>query len=102
MRKSTSPQTPTVFALHSNYPNPFNPATRILYDVPQETHIRLTVYDLLGRDVITLVNQIEQPGFKTIMWNGRDDSGRPLSSGIYISRLETKTFSFSKKMLLLK
>ncbi|MDP6261866.1 MAG: C25 family cysteine peptidase [Candidatus Marinimicrobia bacterium] len=102
LRKSTSPQTPTVFALHSNYPNPFNPATRIMYDVPQETHIRLTVNDLLGREVITLVNQIEQPGFKTIMWNGRDHSGRPLSSGIYISRLETKTSSFSKKMLLLK
>jgi flagellar hook assembly protein FlgD len=73
-----------------------------MYDVPQETHIRLTVNDLLGREVITLVNQIEQPGFKTIMWNGRDHSGRPLSSGIYISRLETKTSSFSKKMLLLK
>ena len=102
LRKSTSPQTPTVFALHSNYPNPFNPATRILYDVPQETHIRLTVYDLLGSEVSTLVNKIEQPGFKTIIWNGRDHSGRPLSSGIYISRLETKTFSFSKKMLLLK
>jgi hypothetical protein len=102
LRKSTSLQTPTVFALHSNYPNPFNPATRITYDVPQETHIRLTVYDLLGSEVSTLVNQIEQPGFKTIIWNGRDHSGRPLSSGIYISRLETKTFSFSKKMLLLK
>mgnify|MGYP000742991273 CR=1 FL=1 len=93
---------PDQFNLFQNYPNPFNPATRILYDVPQETHIRLTVYDLLGSEVSILVNQTEQPGFKTIIWNGRDHSGRPLSSGIYISRLETKTFSFSKKMLLLK
>ena len=95
-------QLPHILVLYPNYPNPFNPATRITYDVPQETHIRLTVYDLLGSEVSTLVNKIEQPGFKTIIWNGRDHSGRPLSSGIYISRLETKTFSFSKKMLLLK
>ena len=102
LRKSTSPQNPTIIAQHTNCPNPLNPSTRITYDVPQETHIRLTVYDLLGSEVSTLVNQIEQPGFKTIIWNGRDHSGRPLSSGIYISRLETRTFSFSKKMLLLK
>jgi len=97
-----SPVMPDRYILHPNYPNPFNPATRILYDVPQESHIRLMVYDLLGREVTTLVNKIEQPGYKAIMWNGRDHSGHSLSSGLYIYRLETESFSSSQKMLLLK
>jgi hypothetical protein len=93
---------PDEFALHHNYPNPFNPVTTIQYDIPVESHVNLIVYDILGREVKTLLNQTEQPGYKSIRWNGRNNAGQKVSAGLYFYRLETTGFVKVHKMILLK
>jgi len=93
---------PDEFALHQNYPNPFNPVTTIQYDIPVETHVNLIVYDILGREVKMLLNQTEQPGYKSIRWNGRNNAGQEISAGMYFYRLETTRFVKVHKMVLLK
>ena len=93
---------PDEFALHQNYPNPFNPVTTIHYDIPEETHVNLIVYDILGREVRMLLNQTEQPGYKSIRWNGRNNAGQEISAGMYFYRLETTRFVKVHKMVLLK
>jgi hypothetical protein len=93
---------PEVFALHQNYPNPFNPVTTIRFDVPEESHIRLDVYNILGQRVQTLVNGNMQPGFHVIRWNGTNDTGTPLASGMYIYRIHSSKFTAVKKLVLMK
>ncbi|MCK4579185.1 MAG: hypothetical protein KAU50_10370, partial [Candidatus Marinimicrobia bacterium] len=93
---------PVGFSLSQNYPNPFNPVTQISYAVPRPATVHLVVYDLLGREVARLVDGHKQPGPHQYRWNGRDDSGRELSSGIYIARFMAPGYSNSIKMLLLK
>ena len=93
---------PSGFALHQNYPNPFNPSTTIRYDLPAQAEIRLTVYDVLGRKVRTLVQQNQSAGAHTVVWDGRDASGRQLASGVYVYRLQAGELEKSAKMLLLK
>ena len=88
---------PREFALHQNYPNPFNPSTTIKYELPQPSHVTLTVYDLLGREVATLVNVGEEPGYKSVKWNAVG-----VSTGVYFCRLSAGNFVQTKKMLLLK
>ncbi len=98
----TSEVAPSSFALYQNYPNPFNPETRIAFDVPQESFVRLTVYDLLGRQVRTLLGEQKLPGTYTVRWDARDDGGARVSSGLYVYRLEAGEFASTMKMLLLK
>ena len=93
---------PEVFALHQNFPNPFNPVTTIRFDVPEESHIRLDVYNILGQRVQTLVNGNMQPGFHVIRWNGTNDTGTPLASGMYIYRIHSSKFTAVKKLVLMK
>ncbi len=100
---------PEQFALHQNYPNPFNPVTTLRYDLPHQAEVRITIYDLLGREVARLVAGSQQPGYYQIVWNGRTASGRELPSGIYIARLHatptagvTPAYTRSVKMVLLK
>jgi len=93
---------PDVFALHQNYPNPFNPVTTIRFDVPQENHIRMDIYNILGQRVRTLVNSDMQAGYHTIRWNGTNDMGKPLSSGMYIYRIHSSEFTSVKKLVLMK
>ncbi|MFQ6676619.1 MAG: FlgD immunoglobulin-like domain containing protein [Fidelibacterota bacterium] len=98
---------PEEFSLHQNYPNPFNPYTTILYDLPQNSKVSLVVYDILGREVATLVNGKKPAGYYSLRWDGRDDSGRPLASGLYIYRISARgsnggTYSKVRKMILLK
>jgi flagellar hook assembly protein FlgD len=93
---------PDVFALHQNYPNPFNPVTTIRFDVPQESHIRMDIYNILGQRVRTLVNSDMQAGYHTIRWNGTNDMGKPLSSGMYIYRIHSSEFTSVKKLVLMK
>jgi hypothetical protein len=94
---------PQQAALESNYPNPFNPTTAIPFALPgPQSHVRLIVYNLLGQQVRTLVAGPMEAGFHTIVWNGRDDAGRQVAAGFYISELRTAELRQTRKMTLLK
>jgi hypothetical protein len=93
---------PDQFALHQNYPNPFNPTTSILYDLPEAAMVHLVIYDVLGRQVRTLINQDLTAGYHKAVWDATDDLGRPLSGGLYIYRIQAGGFSKTMKMVLLK
>ncbi|HEY9165993.1 MAG TPA: T9SS type A sorting domain-containing protein [Candidatus Kryptonia bacterium] len=95
--KSASDNLPKTFHLYPNYPNPFNPSTMIFYDVPTTSIVSLTVYDLLGRKVETLINQRQSPG----KYGVRFDASR-LASGVYFYRLQAGGFSQTKKLMLVK
>lgn len=100
-------QVPTAFRLYENYPNPFNPSTRIDYEVPSRAHVRLAVYDILGQLVRTLVNSDQSNGRFSAVWDGTNERGTQLASGMYIYRLEAADGSgrstvLSRKMLFLK
>ncbi len=93
---------PLSFEIFQNYPNPFNPVTTIKYNLPMQTHVNISVYDILGRKVIELVNIKQMAGRKEINWNGINSDGNFVSSGTYIYRIKTDEYIMSKKMLLLK
>jgi hypothetical protein len=93
---------PDVFALHQNYPNPFNPVTSIRYDIPEAANVRVSVYSLLGQKVKTLVSGAHQPGFYAVQWNGTNDHGNPVASGMYICRIQADRFNAVKKLILMK
>lgn len=96
------PPLPGVNALHPNYPNPFNPSTTISLQIAQAGTVRLGIYNLRGQLVKTLANGSMEAGQHRLVWNGLDEAGRPVASGVYLYRLEGKGFSQSRKMLLLK
>jgi hypothetical protein len=98
----TSLSAPTASALTGNYPNPFNPATQIAYELPEAGEVRLTIYNVLGQQVRALVQGRQEAGFYRVTWDGRDAAGRPVSSGIYLYRLEAGGFTETRRMLLLK
>jgi fibronectin type 3 domain-containing protein len=100
--ETTEEPVPLAYQLYPSYPNPFNPTTVIRYDLPQTAEVRLVVYDLLGRDVVHLVDHQMEAGAHQVMWNGRDKLGRLLPSGIYIARMITPAYIKSIKMVLLK
>ncbi|UCH11039.1 MAG: leucine-rich repeat domain-containing protein [Fidelibacterota bacterium] len=93
---------PGEYALHANYPNPFNPSTTIRYDLPEAVEVTLVVYDLLGREVVRLVDQRLEAGYHQLVWNGRDRAGRELPTGMYIVTMMTPEYSRAIKMVLLK
>jgi len=93
---------PKSLALHQNFPNPFNPVTSIRIDLPHRSDIRLSVYDLLGREIRTLANGYFAAGTHTIQWNGKDTAGNPAASGVYIFKLKTKDRTLHRKALLLR
>jgi hypothetical protein len=101
-RFSTTPPLPNAYALHQNYPNPFNNTTTIKYDLPEDTHVRLVIYNLLGQEVILLRNGQETAGFKSLQWRGVDRQGRPVGAGLYFVVMSTDTYHSSKKLILLK
>lgn len=94
---SNTENIPEKFALNQNYPNPFNPITKITYTVPMTSNISLVVYDALGREIKTLVNEVETPGNYTVQFDGAD-----LSSGVYFYVMKANNFIETKKMVLLK
>jgi hypothetical protein len=94
---NVSSSIPDKFALYQNEPNPFNPMTNITFDIPQKSYVKLTVYDLLGRDIVSLVNGTRDAGKHSINFNGAT-----LSSGLYFYKIEAGNFTETKKMLLVK
>ena len=93
---------PSDFVLSQNYPNPFNPTTQIAFDLPTKSLVTLTVYNVLGQRVITLVNEKLAAGKYVADWNGRSSGGNEVASGIYFYRLHSEQFTQTKKMVLLK
>jgi choice-of-anchor B domain-containing protein len=93
---------PSQFALEQNFPNPFNPTTTISYNLAEAGHVRLAVYNVTGKQVRVLRDGHQSQGLQSATWNARDDSGRPVSSGVYFYRLETGGSSETKRMTLLK
>ena len=85
-----------------NYPNPFNPITQIRYDLPEDVLVNITIYDMMGRVVRTIVNGQQTVGFKSIQWNATNDYGKPVSAGIYLFQIQAGDFRQTKKMILLK
>jgi hypothetical protein len=86
----------------NNYPNPFNPTTTIEFNLPEETIVSLNIYNIKGQKVRTLVNEQKQAGKHTTVWNGENNSGKPVSSGVYFYKLNARDFQQIKKMVLLK
>ena len=93
---------PRGFSLAQNIPNPFNPDTRIEYDLPSSGWVNLVVFDVLGRKVATLVDMFRAAGTYGTVWNGTGSNGKPVASGIYFYRLKVGSFSETKKMVLLR
>ena len=93
---------PDEFALHDNYPNPFNPSTQIRFDLPKITNASLTIYNMLGQRVKTFYMQNTPAGYQSITWNGTSDLDVPVAAGVYLYQLQTEEFVKTKKMILLK
>ena len=93
---------PDEFSLYQNYPNPFNPVTQIKYDLPEASHVQLFIYDILGREVTSLVNEVQEPGYRSITWHGTDVFGRNVGAGMYFYSIQAGDFRQVKKMVLLK
>ena len=95
-------QLPHAFNLYNNYPNPFNPVTTLRYDLPEDALVNITIYDIMGRIVRTLINSQQNAGFKSIQWNATNDAGSPLSAGLYLYKIQADNFVQTRKMVLLK
>ncbi len=95
--QNTNSSIPTTYSLSQNYPNPFNPVTRINFSVPKQGFVNLKIYDVLGREVKTLVNEVKSPGVYSVDFNGSE-----LSSGVYFYRMESNGFTDIKKMMMIK
>ena len=93
---------PTEFALQQNYPNPFNPTTNIRYDIAEAGNVRLVIYNMLGQQVRTLVTGAQDVGRYEVMWNGQNDAGQPVATGIYVYHLQAGSYSQTYKMAFIK
>jgi len=93
---------PAVFALYQNYPNPFNPTTQIKYDLPESANVTINIYDVLGRNISTLVNGLQNAGYHSLRWDAKNNIGEAVSAGMYIYTIQAGDYRATKKMVLLK
>jgi hypothetical protein len=93
---------PDAYALNQNYPNPFNPETVIEYNLPHAAQVRLTVFNIVGQEVTTLVSDYQSAGVKRVIWDGTDAHGLRVTSGVYFYRLSTADFDMTRKMIMMK
>ncbi len=100
--KDENHHTPSEYFLSQNYPNPFNPSTTIRFGLNQDDYVSLIIFNVLGQEVATLLNEFQSTGYHNVIWNGTDNSGNQVTSGIYFYRLSTGNFVEVKKMLLTK
>ena len=93
---------PTEFALHENYPNPFNPSTTLRFDLPEVSDVNVIIYNMLGQKVKSFNMQSTPAGYHSLTWNATNDYGDPVSAGVYLYQLQSKDFVKTRKMVLLK
>ena len=93
---------PNTFRLNQNYPNPFNPTTNLSYELSADSHVIITVYDLLGNVVRNLVSEYQSSGLKSVQWDATNEQGQSVAAGVYLYRIESGSFTNTKKMILLK
>ena len=93
---------PSQYTVHQNYPNPFNPVTTLRYDLPENGYVNITIYDMMGRQVKTLINQTQDTGYRSVIWDATNDYGKPVSAGIYLYQIQAGEYMQTKKMVLLK
>ena len=93
---------PYYFQLNQNYPNPFNPLTSLSYHLPEDSYVRITIYDLLGNVINNLVKSNQSSGYKSVQWNATNNKGQPVSAGVYFYTIDAGDFRQTKKMILLK
>ncbi|MDD4051462.1 MAG: FlgD immunoglobulin-like domain containing protein [candidate division Zixibacteria bacterium] len=102
IKNEVEPVLPKAFALHQNYPNPFNAGTVIAYELPEASEVKIEIINVLGQTVVTVLDGRESAGIHTIQWNGTDNHGTPVASGIYVYRMTAGMFLTERKMVLLK
>ena len=95
-------QLPSIYTLHQNYPNPFNSTTKINYDLPKDVLVKVVIFDVMGRNVKTLMNESQSSGYHSILWNATNDMGEDISAGMYIYTILAGEYKSSKKMVLIK
>ncbi len=100
--KNSNLMVPANFQVFQNYPNPFNPTTTINYALPTASNVKIVIYDMLGREVRSLVNDEIAAGVHSIVWDGRNNFGGQVASGMYIYRVVAGNYSAVKKMIMLK
>ena len=93
---------PFTYKLHSAYPNPFNPITTLRYDLPEDALVNITIYNMMGRVVRTLIDGQQTAGYRSLQWNATNDAGQPVSAGLYLYTIQAGEFRQTKKMVLLK
>jgi len=101
-KSATQSAIPNQVTLQQNHPNPFNPETIIKYSLPEATYVKLTIYNILGQKVITLVDEYQQAGAKEVFWDARDENGNEVGSGMYFYKIKTSKYSEAKKMILMR
>jgi hypothetical protein len=102
VRTIDGPNLPTTYSLSQNYPNPFNPTTEIHFEIPERAHVTLTVYNVVGQKITTLVDKELMPDRYVVDWDGTSDSGAKVATGVYFYKLQAEKFVETKKMMLLK
>jgi len=90
------------YNLYNAYPNPFNPVTTLRYDLPEDAMVNITIYDMMGRQINTLVSGPQNAGYKSIQWDATNNTGQPVSAGLYLYTIQAGKFRQTKKMVLLK
>ena len=93
---------PIKYSISQNYPNPFNPITSLRYNLPEYGLVNITIYDMMGRVVKTLLNCSQTAGYKSIQWNATNDRNEPVSAGLYLYTIQAGGFRQTNKMVLLK
>lgn len=93
---------PQRIELLQNYPNPFNPSTEISFVLPKAGRLELRVFDVLGREVVTLADEVRNAGAHTMTWDGRSASGAPVASGVYLYQLKAGDVTAARKMMLIR
>jgi len=96
------PSIPAEFFISQNYPNPFNPSTSISYGLPSDADVRIEIFNILGQNVRTLIDERQKAGYRSVVWDGADNSGARVSSGVYFYTIEAGSYRDSRKMLLIK